>query len=94
MNKIGIWDEFVKERPSAALEPGKERPERSKVSKKAKQKAEAAAAEPVGAPVEEAPAEAQPEPEPEPEVAEASAAEAVEAVDEAPGTRRRGGLCA
>ena len=46
MNKIGIWDEFVKERPSAALEPGKERPERPKVSKKAKQKAEAAAAEP------------------------------------------------
>ena len=82
MNKIGIWDEFVKERPSAALEPGKERPERSKVSKKAKQKAEAAAAEPIGAPVEEAPAE--PQPEPEPEVAEASAAEAVEAVEEAP----------
>jgi small subunit ribosomal protein S16 len=80
MNKIGIWDEFVKERPSAALEPGKERPERSKVSKKAKQKAEAAAAEPISAPVEEAPAE----PQPEPEVAEASAAEAVEAVEEAP----------
>ncbi len=82
MNKIGIWDEFVKERPSAALEPGKERPERSKVSKKAKQKAEAAAAEPIGAPVEDAPAE--PQPEPEPDVAEASAAEAVEAVEEAP----------
>ena len=28
MNKIGIWDEFVKERPSAALEPAKERPRR------------------------------------------------------------------
>jgi small subunit ribosomal protein S16 len=82
MNKIGIWDEFVKERPSAALEPGKERPERSKSSKKAKQKAEAAAAEPISAPLEEAPAE--PQPEPEPEVADASAAEAVEAVDEAP----------
>ena len=29
MNKIGIWDEFVKERPSAALEPAKERPEKA-----------------------------------------------------------------
>jgi small subunit ribosomal protein S16 len=82
MNKIGIWDEFVKERPSAALEPAKERPEKPKLSKKAKQKAEAAAAEPVSTTVEAAPAE--PQPEPEPEVAEASAAEAVEAVDEAP----------
>jgi small subunit ribosomal protein S16 len=91
MNKIGIWDEFVKERPSAALEPAKERPEKPKVSKKAKQKAEAAAAEPESPPVVEAPAEtAEPEAvepetaEPEavePEVAEADAAEAVEAVD-------------
>jgi small subunit ribosomal protein S16 len=82
MNKIGIWDEFVKERPSAALEPAKARPEKTKVSKKAKQKAEAAASEPESTPVEDAPAE--PQPEPEPEIAEASAAEAVEAVDEAP----------
>jgi small subunit ribosomal protein S16 len=82
MNKIGIWDEFVKERPSAALEPAKARPEKAKVSKKAKQKAEAAASEPESTPVEDAPAE--PQPEPEPEIAEASAAEAVEAVDEAP----------
>src|SRR5918995_1828219 len=59
MNKIGIWDEFVKERPSAALEPPKERPEKAKVSKKAKQKAEAAASEPRGV-VAEAPAEAGP----------------------------------
>ena len=51
MNKIGIWDEFVKERPSAALEPGKARPEKPKVSKKAKQKAEASAAEPEAPPV-------------------------------------------
>jgi len=94
MNKIGIWDEFVKERPSAALEPAKERPEKPKLSKKAKQKAKAAASEPRGAPVAEA-AEAEPETaepetaepetdEPEtvePEVAEAGAAEAVEAVD-------------
>ena len=55
MNKIGIWDEFVKERPSAALEPAKERPEKPKLSKKAKQKAEASASEPTP-PVVEAPA--------------------------------------
>jgi small subunit ribosomal protein S16 len=79
MQKIGIWDEFVKERPSAALEPAKERPAKSKLSKKAKQKAEAAASEPEPAPVEVAPvAEA------EPEIVEADAAEAVEAVAEAP----------
>ena len=81
MNKIGIWDEFVKERPSAALEPAKERPEKPKVSKKAKQKAEAAAAEPESPSVVEAPAESV-EPETvEPEGAEADAAEVVEAVD-------------
>ena len=86
MNKIGIWDEFVKERPSAALEPGKERPEKPKISKKAKQKAEAAASEPESPPVVEEPAAAEPEvtepevTEPEVQVAEADAAEAVEAV--------------
>jgi small subunit ribosomal protein S16 len=78
MNKIGIWDEFVKERPSAALEPAKERPEKPKLSKKAKQKAEAAASEPESPPVVEAPAES------EPEIAEADAAEAVEAIADAP----------
>jgi len=91
MNKIGIWDEFVKERPSAALEPGKERPEKPKVSKKAKQKAETSAAEPEtptasepetppAAGVETAPEpEASAEVEPavaEPAVAEAAVAEA------------------
>ena len=85
MNKIGIWDEFVKERPSAALEPAKERPDKPKVSKKAKQRVEAAAS----APEPEVPAaEAEPEvAEPsaaEPEVAEAGAAEAVEAVVDVP----------
>ncbi len=80
MLKIGIWDEFVKERPSAALEPAKERPQKPKLSKKAKQRAEAVASEPERAPVEEAPA-AEPEPEiVEPEIADADAAEAVEAV--------------
>ena len=81
MQKIGIWEEFVKERPSAAPAPSKERPDKPKVSKKAKAKAEAAAAEP------EAPPAAEPEVAPaddaaaEPEVAEADAAEAVEAVE-------------
>ncbi len=77
MNKIGIWDEFVKERPSAALGPAKERPEKPKLSKKAKQKAEAAASEPETTPVGEAPAES------EPEIAETDAAESVEAVADA-----------
>jgi small subunit ribosomal protein S16 len=81
MNKIGIWDEFVKERPSAALEPAKERPEKPKVSKKAKQKAEAAAAQPESPPVVEAPAEADEPETSEPEAVEADAAEAVEAVE-------------
>jgi small subunit ribosomal protein S16 len=77
MQKTGIWDEFVKERPSAAVAPAKERVEKPKVSKKAKQKAEAAAAEPEA--TEEAPAVEAPAV--EPEVAEASAEEAVEAVE-------------
>ncbi len=81
MNKIGIWDEFVKERPSAALEPAKERPDKQKISKKAKQKAETPATEPEATPA--AAAEVEPEVV-EPEVAEAEAAEAVEAVGDAP----------
>jgi small subunit ribosomal protein S16 len=98
MNKIGIWDEFVKERPSAAAGPAKERTSKPKLSKKAKQKAEAAASEPEQAAVQETP---QVEPEPvvaepvvaetegatpevaETEVAEADAAESVEAVADA-----------
>ncbi|MGH2679450.1 MAG: 30S ribosomal protein S16 [Actinomycetota bacterium] len=91
MQKIGIWEAFVKERPSAALAPPKQRPERSTLSKKAKQKASEAApaadaalapatpdasAEPEPAPAPEAPEAAA-----EPETAEeANAAEAVEAV--------------
>jgi small subunit ribosomal protein S16 len=98
MNKIGIWDEFVKERPSAAAGPAKERTSKPKLSKKAKQKAEAAASEPEQAAAKEAPV-VKPEPEAaepevaapegatpevaEPEVAEADAAEAVEAVTDA-----------
>jgi len=65
MNKIGIWDEFVKERPSAAASPAKERTSKPKLSKKAKQKAEAAASESEQAAVQETP-----QVEPEPEVSE------------------------
>jgi small subunit ribosomal protein S16 len=80
MKKVGIWEEFVKERPSADAGPAKERTSKPKLSKKAKQKAEAAASEPEQTPIHEAAAV---EPEPavvEPEIAEAEAAEAVEAV--------------
>jgi len=78
MQKIGIWDEFVKERPAAAVVQVKERPEKPKLSKKAKQRAEAAASEPEALePTPEAAAAA-----PEPEAVEANAAEAVEAVAE------------
>jgi small subunit ribosomal protein S16 len=98
MQKVGIWDEFVKERPSAALAPSKERVEKPKLSKKAKQKAEAAdepaaeAAEPVEEPAAEAPepadepaAEAaEPVEEPAAEAAEEPAAEAAEPAAEDP----------
>jgi small subunit ribosomal protein S16 len=88
MKKVGIWEEFVKERPSADLGPAKERMSKPKLSKKAKQKAEAAASEPEQRPVPEANAAVlEPgivEPEiAEPEVAEAEAAEVVEAVADA-----------
>jgi small subunit ribosomal protein S16 len=80
MRKIGIWDEFVKERPSAAPAPSKERPDKPKISKKAKAKAEAeAAAQPETPPADEPQAI-----EDEPAIAEAHAAEAVEAVEETP----------
>jgi small subunit ribosomal protein S16 len=65
MRKVGIWDEFVKERPSAAGAPATERTPKERVSKKARQRAEDAAGSPP----------------PEPKVAEASAAEAVEAAE-------------
>jgi small subunit ribosomal protein S16 len=65
MRKVGIWDEFVKERPSAGGAPATERTPKERVSKKARQRAEEAAASPP----------------PEPEVVEASAAEAVEAAE-------------
>jgi small subunit ribosomal protein S16 len=40
MQKVGIWEEFARERPSAATETPKERTPKERVSKKAKQKAE------------------------------------------------------
>jgi small subunit ribosomal protein S16 len=73
MQKIGIWERFVQERPSAALAPTKLRPEKPKLSKKAKQRADAAASQPeidadaaeaveavAAAPAEEAPDEGAP----------------------------------
>ena len=75
MQKVGIWDEFVKERPSAAAGPAKERVEKPKLSKKAKQKAEAAAEAPSAEePAAEAPTAAE-EPAAEAPAAEEPAAE-------------------
>jgi small subunit ribosomal protein S16 len=83
MKKVGIWEEFVKERPSADSGPVKERTSKPKLSKKAKQKAEAAASGPEAA--DQAAPGAEPAPEAaEPAVAEADAAEAVEAVADVP----------
>lgn len=83
MRKIGIWDEFVKERPSAAPAPSKERPDKPKISKKAKAKAEAAAAQPETPPADEPQTSEEPAGE-ELAIAEGDAAEAVEAVEEVP----------
>ena len=44
MAKIGIWDTFVSERPSAAIPPKPERAAKEKVSKKAQARAAEAAA--------------------------------------------------
>ena len=61
MAKVGIWEEFAKERPGAAdAAPSREREQKERLSKKAKEKADAAA----GAPPEAA------------ETAEAEASEA------------------
>jgi small subunit ribosomal protein S16 len=70
MQKIGIWEEFAKERPSAAAATTKDRTPKERVSKKAKQKAgsdesdvSAEAATPPAAQVPESPEPAVPEPE-------------------------------
>jgi small subunit ribosomal protein S16 len=78
MQKVGIWEEFAKERPSAATAATKERTPKERISKKAKQKAESEAV-PAEAPAADVPAAAQasPEaPEPQPSAAEAESAEA------------------
>jgi small subunit ribosomal protein S16 len=91
MQKVGIWEEFAKERPSAAAAAPKERTPKERVSKKAKQRADESEAVPAESPAEAEVAEASPaeaevvEASPaEAEVAEASAAEAVEAAADAP----------
>ena len=87
MQKTGIWDVFVAERPKAAVVSTKpERPVKEKVSKKAQAKAaEASQAAAAPAPVQEAPAEAAPaeaEAPTEPEVpAEAEAPTGAEATE-------------
>jgi small subunit ribosomal protein S16 len=102
MQKVGIWEEFAKERPAAASAPTKERPQKEKLSKKAKQRAEAetARSETPAAPAEvqaaepeaaEPPAAEADVVESEGEVAEASAAEAVEAAEDAPLASEDGG---
>jgi small subunit ribosomal protein S16 len=96
MLRTGIWDEFVKERPSAVVGPAREREETPKLSKKAREKAGSAGAEaaaPDEQPVEAPPADVSDAPAaeaasdspatPEPEAA-APEAEAAEAEEEAP----------
>ena len=86
MTKVGIWEKFVAERPSAAIAPKPERAEKQRVSKKAQAKlAEASAAEAAPAPSAQEP----PEPEP-PADAEAAVPAEAEAPAEEPG--RPGGV--
>ena len=65
MTKVGIWERFVAERPSAAAAAKPERLVKEKVSKKAQAKAAEdakAAAEPTPPPAAAAPEAAEPEP--------------------------------
>ena len=58
MQKVGIWDAFVAERPKAAVVSAKpERPAKEKVSKKAQAKAAEAEKTPAAPPRAEAPAQ-------------------------------------
>ena len=88
MVKIGIWDKFVQERPSAAaLVPDKGEPrDKPKVSKKAAAKAAEAAAAPPAPPAKAAvaPEPAAAEPEPEPAPAEPEPAAVVDGTPPAP----------
>ena len=74
MQKIGIWEEFAKERPSAAAATTKDRTPKERVSKKAKQKAESDASEVPAEAAATSPAAEAPEA-PQPEVPEPEAAE-------------------
>jgi small subunit ribosomal protein S16 len=87
MVKVGIWDTFVAERPSAAgqVRVREIKPDEPKLSKKAVAKAAAASeapAEVVQAPAQEAPVEEAPAPAPVEDVAEAPVAEAAPAAEE------------
>jgi small subunit ribosomal protein S16 len=90
MVKIGIWDRFVEERPSAAdlVRKRTEKPTAGKLSKKASAKAAAdaeAPPAPAEAPVAEVSVEAEPPADAAPEVAaDAGAAPAEDAAVEAP----------
>ena len=72
MAKIGIWDAFVSERPSAAIPPKPERAAKERVSKKAQARAAEAAATPA------------PEPASTPEPMPTKPAPVVEAEEQAP----------
>jgi small subunit ribosomal protein S16 len=79
MQKVGIWEEFAKERPAAATATTKERTPKERVSKKAKQKAESEAA-PAEAPAAEVPAVVEAPPEvSEPQTAASEEGEPAEA---------------
>lgn len=80
MAKIGIWDTFVSERPSAAIPPKPERAVKEKVSKKA----QARAAEAAATPAPEAVATSAPESTSVPEPAPTEPAPVVEAEEQAP----------
>jgi small subunit ribosomal protein S16 len=85
MEKVGIWEVFLTERPSAAVAAKHERPAKEKLSKKAQAKAAEAtkaASAPAPAPAAAEPEAAEPEAA-EPEAAEPEAAEPEAAEPEA-----------
>jgi len=79
MERVGIWEAFVAERPKAAAASGEkhERPAKEKLSKKAQAKAAEAAKA-----ATEPPAEAEPEPAPEPVSEAEPTADGSDAADE------------
>ncbi len=84
MQKVGIWDAFVAERPKAAVVSTKpERPAKEKMSKKAQAKAaEAEKASAAPAPAAEAPSEPAAEEPPAPATEASADAEAPEATED------------